>query len=207
MIDVWIMASSPARRDELLHSIGDEKTIHVAGTAATFPLLRSLISDTSADLAVIDLPTGVESNTTRDWLTNLMDLVTVLLLSPETELSIFNHMLNQKAGGMLSSHVSPEQLTHAIKSVASGLMIFDGSVLSQTLRGSTDETVADSLTPREIEVLGLLADGSGNREIAAALNVSEHTIKFHIRSILGKLGASSRTEAVTRGLRSGLIEL
>jgi DNA-binding NarL/FixJ family response regulator len=53
----------------------------------------------------------------------------------------------------------------------------------------------------------LLADGLGNKEIAARLGISEHTIKFHIRSILGKLGASSRTEAVSRGLRSGLIEL
>jgi DNA-binding NarL/FixJ family response regulator len=52
-----------------------------------------------------------------------------------------------------------------------------------------------------------LADGLGNKEIAFRLGISEHTIKFHIRSILGKLGASTRTEAVSRGLRSGLIEL
>jgi DNA-binding NarL/FixJ family response regulator len=70
-----------------------------------------------------------------------------------------------------------------------------------------DTELAEPLTPREREVLGLLGDGLGNREIAARLNISEHTIKFHIRSILGKLGASSRTEAVSRGLRSGLIEL
>jgi DNA-binding NarL/FixJ family response regulator len=69
------------------------------------------------------------------------------------------------------------------------------------------ESVMDPLTPREAEVLQSLADGLGNKEIAAKLNISEHTIKFHIRSILGKLGAASRTEAVTRGLRSGLIEL
>jgi two-component system, NarL family, response regulator YdfI len=53
----------------------------------------------------------------------------------------------------------------------------------------------------------LLAEGFGNREIANRLDISEHTIKFHIRSILGKLGASTRTEAVTRGFRAGLIDL
>jgi two-component system, NarL family, response regulator YdfI len=69
------------------------------------------------------------------------------------------------------------------------------------------EPPPEELTPRETEVLRLLADGLPNREIAERLHISEHTIKFHIRSILGKLGASSRTEAVTLGFRSGLIEL
>jgi DNA-binding NarL/FixJ family response regulator len=72
---------------------------------------------------------------------------------------------------------------------------------------SEEESPAEQLTAREAEVLRLLAEGLGNKDIAEKLGISEHTIKFHIRSILGKLGAASRTEAVTRGLRSGLIEL
>jgi DNA-binding NarL/FixJ family response regulator len=63
------------------------------------------------------------------------------------------------------------------------------------------------VTSRENDVLRLLAEGIGNKEIAAQLRISEHTIKFHIRSILNKLGASSRTEAVSGGLRAELIEL
>jgi len=66
--------------------------------------------------------------------------------------------------------------------------------------------ISEELTSRETEVLRLLAEGSSNREIADRLDISEHTIKFHIRSILGKLGASTRTEAVTRGFRAGLID-
>lgn len=65
----------------------------------------------------------------------------------------------------------------------------------------------ETLTPRERDVLGLVADGLGNREVAHALAISEHTVKFHLASIFGKLGASSRTEAVQRGLRLGLIEI
>jgi DNA-binding NarL/FixJ family response regulator len=65
--------------------------------------------------------------------------------------------------------------------------------------------VAEPLTPREIEVLSMLAEGAGNKMIARRLGISEHTVKFHVGSILSKLDASSRTEAVTLGLRQGLI--
>jgi DNA-binding NarL/FixJ family response regulator len=194
----------------LSRSVGGDDNLRVAGTAATFPFLRSLISEVPADLAIIDLPSGAWSGTTGDWLAELLDLVAVLMLIPEPQPAIVNRILNQKTGGVLPADASPEQLTQAIKSVASGLMIFDGSLLNHGLRGSSEEpaeAAAEPLTPRESEVLGLLADGLGNKEIAAAMNISEHTIKFHIRSILGKLGASSRTEAVTRGFRSGIIEL
>lgn len=65
----------------------------------------------------------------------------------------------------------------------------------------------ESLTPREFEVLRLLAEGLHNREIATALGVTEHTVKFHLGAIFGKLGASTRTEAVQKGLRLGVIEI
>ena len=65
----------------------------------------------------------------------------------------------------------------------------------------------EELTPREIEVLRMMAEGFANKEIALRLSISDHTVKFHISSILGKLGVSSRTEAVTQGIRMGLILL
>lgn len=67
--------------------------------------------------------------------------------------------------------------------------------------------VVEALTAREHDVLALVADGLPNREIAAALAISEHTVKFHLASIFGKLGVSTRTEAVQRGLRLGVIEI
>jgi DNA-binding CsgD family transcriptional regulator len=69
------------------------------------------------------------------------------------------------------------------------------------------ETPVESLTPREYEVLRLVAEGLHNREIGARLGVTEHTVKFHLGAIFGKLGASTRTEAVQRGLRLGMIEI
>jgi DNA-binding NarL/FixJ family response regulator len=65
----------------------------------------------------------------------------------------------------------------------------------------------EPLTPREREVLELLGHGLSNRQIAERLDISEHTAKFHVASVSGKLGASSRTEAVSRGVRRGLITL
>jgi DNA-binding NarL/FixJ family response regulator len=65
----------------------------------------------------------------------------------------------------------------------------------------------EGLTTREFEVLRLVAEGLHNREIAARLGVTEHTVKFHLGAIFGKLGATTRTEAVQRGLRMGVIEI
>jgi len=70
-----------------------------------------------------------------------------------------------------------------------------------------DERPVEALTPREHDVLVLLADGVGNREIASRLGISEHTVKFHLSAVFGKLGATTRTDAVRRALRAGLIDL
>ena len=199
------MAPSAERLDRILRAIRGERSIRVAGSAAAFPFLRSLMAETSGDLAVIDWQSQNESTNLRDWLLELLDLIPVVVLCSEPDLGIFSRMLRSKTGGMiLQRDISSDQIVQAIKSVAAGLLVFDSALMPQR---SEDDPLAESLTPREVEVLRLLADGSGNKEIAARLNISEHTIKFHIRSILGKLGAASRTEAVTRGLRSGLIDL
>jgi ATP/maltotriose-dependent transcriptional regulator MalT len=70
-----------------------------------------------------------------------------------------------------------------------------------------DEAIVEALTTREHDVLALVADGLSNREIASRLSISDHTVKFHLASIFGKLGASTRTEAVQRGLRLGVIDI
>jgi DNA-binding NarL/FixJ family response regulator len=204
MVDVWIMTVSPARRDWLLRTVSADLSIRVAGTATTFPFLRSLMAERSADIAVIDLEAETDPAVFRDWLLELTDFIAVIFLGAEPHAALFNRMLRAGAGGMLRTDASADQIVQAIKSVAAGLMIFDSAL---TPARADEDALLEPLTPRESEVLRLLADGLPNKEIASRLNISEHTIKFHIRSILGKLGASSRTEAVSRGIRSGLIEL
>ncbi len=197
------MTFSAARREWLSKAVSSEPEIRIAGTAATFPFLQSLMSETSADISLIDLQPEMPAGTIRDWLQELLEVTSIVLLVPEPDPAVVNQIRRAGVGGVLQSNASSEQIVQAIKSVASGLMVFDRALAPQ----SPDDEPLEQLTPRESEVLRLLADGLGNKEIAVKLSISEHTIKFHIHSILGKLGAASRTEAVTRGLRSGLIEL
>lgn len=84
---------------------------------------------------------------------------------------------------------------------------FDPGALRRGRPAREYNEVVEPLTTREHHVLGLVADGLPNREIATALAISEHTVKFHLASIFGKLGVSTRTEAVQRGLRLGVIDI
>jgi len=197
------VAHSAASRDSLSKCFGGGSDIRVVGAASTFPFLKSLMAETAADLAVIEFPSESQS-TAHDWAVELLESTPIVFLCPSPEPALFNSIRRTGTGGLLQSNASCGQIVHAVKSVAAGLTVFDSALVPQS---SSDQPSLEELTPREIEVLRLLADGLGNKDIAAKLGISEHTIKFHIHSILGKLGAASRTEAVARGLRSGLIEL
>jgi DNA-binding NarL/FixJ family response regulator len=83
----------------------------------------------------------------------------------------------------------------------------DADALLVAPNGGPPEFIPESLTPRELEVLELLAEGLPNKAIAARLGISDQTVKFHVSSICGKLGAANRTDAVRRALRRGLITL
>lgn len=106
----------------------------------------------------------------------------------------------------LKRQTSPETLAAAIDAVSRGLVVTDPSFLPLTPPPPPrDETL--HLSPREHEVLALLAEGLSNKEIAAELSLSPHTAKFHVTALLDKLGAQTRTEAVVRAARAGLLAL
>ncbi len=110
------------------------------------------------------------------------------------------------ARAVLSRDASPEEIVAAIVAVAAGLIAVQPRALAGAM-GPGARHDAERLTAREIDVLGELARGAANKAIAARLGISEHTVKFHIASIFAKLAVSSRTEAVTHGVRLGLIML
>jgi DNA-binding NarL/FixJ family response regulator len=105
------------------------------------------------------------------------------------------------------------ELRAAVMAAAQGFAIVPTAMAARPLParaagpGEAGTEALDPLTPREREVLELLAEGLSNRQIAERLGISEHTAKFHVASVSGKLGASSRTEAVSQGVRRGLITL
>jgi DNA-binding NarL/FixJ family response regulator len=112
------------------------------------------------------------------------------------------------ARGVVLRAAAPERLAAALGAVALGLLVVDAS-LAELLprRRPGGPALAEPLTPRESEVLQLLAEGLTNKAIAARLGISEHTAKFHVNAILGKLGAESRTEALVQAARLGLVLL
>jgi len=113
------------------------------------------------------------------------------------------------ARGVLLRDAPPMRIASALRSIACGLIVIDEALAGNLLRLTDPASApdADLLTPRELETLQLLALGLPNREIAERLFISERTVKFHVNAILSKLGARSRTEAVVRAARHGLVAL
>ena len=91
--------------------------------------------------------------------------------------------------------------------MSAGLIALPAESTSLVMHAGPFEAEVEPLTPREMEALEMLAEGLSNKQIAARLNISEHTAKFHVNSILSKLHAGTRTEAVIRGIRSGLVKV
>lgn len=107
---------------------------------------------------------------------------------------------------------SPAEILAAVEAAAHGLAVIDPQDLDTLLSSAAPapaqaEGQTSALTARELEVLRMMAEGAANKIIAWKLGISEHTVKFHVASILAKLGAASRTEAVTVGIRRGLVLL
>jgi DNA-binding CsgD family transcriptional regulator len=108
--------------------------------------------------------------------------------------------------GLLPRSASEQEILAAVEAAAAGLLVIHPR-FQETLTARPVVELEERLTPRELEVLRLLAEGVGNKEIAYRLGISEHTVKFHVASLLDKLHASSRTEAVSIGIRAGLVML
>jgi len=113
--------------------------------------------------------------------------------------------LRAGARGVLSRGASPDAIAAALAAAVLGLVVLDPALTGPFLRPPAPAGAAEPLTPRERDVLALLAEGLANKAIAARLGISEHTAKFHVNAILGKLGVDSRAEAIARAARLGLV--
>jgi DNA-binding NarL/FixJ family response regulator len=118
------------------------------------------------------------------------------------------------AWGLVPPDAGPEQIAAVVRAVAAGFTVLPPALTTSVLvaKGTSQRDPAspvqpETLTPREREVLQRLAEGLPNRAIADTLGISDHTVKFHLASIFGKLGAGTRTEAVRLGLRQGLVTI
>jgi DNA-binding NarL/FixJ family response regulator len=111
--------------------------------------------------------------------------------------------------GLLRQNTPPQRIVAALNAVLDGLIILDPTLAKLTLPSATQSTEfpTETLTKRELEVLQLLATGQTNKSIARKLGITDHTVKFHVNAIMTKLGAQSRTDAVVRATRAGVLFL
>ncbi|PYY18700.1 MAG: hypothetical protein DMG60_07450 [Acidobacteria bacterium] len=119
-----------------------------------------------------------------------------------------SRLLRAGVAGVVALDITPVRLQSVLNAIQAGLQVIDPA-LTRDQSGSSFATAGspEELTEREQEVLTMLAEGLSNKEISSRLGISTHTVKFHISSILGKLGAASRTEAVSIGMRSGRVAI
>ncbi len=155
------------------------------------------------DEADVVITTSASVASLPDELTDSVQSASILFLSGEP-LNVRAMKRLRQAWGILSLDASAEELLAAVHALSEGLIV-GSSTLIFPLEEETSER--SPLTDRESEVLDLLATGIANKQIALALGVSEHTVKFHVSSIYSKLNVNNRTEAVREGLRSGWITL
>jgi len=212
VIRVFIVASSPLARAGL-QSVILARDAEVVGSVANFEALASRWLDMEADIVLVEA-SGEQSESVIDSLaaSQLTSEATFVVLSDHFEPRWISEALRAGVRAVLPSDISPEQLIAALEAAAAGLIVMHPTAVDAMFPAAEPSSrpladLAEELTPRESEVLQMLANGLANKEIATRLSISEHTVKFHVASILGKLGAGSRTEAVSLGIRRGIVLL
>jgi len=212
VIRVFLIAASPLARAALQNRLKPHD-VKIVGSAAHIDAVDGQLSDTQPQVLLVDASaeqpeTMIGSLTDSDL---AAEIPTVVLAEPGSS-AVAAQALHAGIRAVLPSGLPTDQLAAALQAVASGLVVLHPAEVQAALPVAAPASqplaeLPEPLTRREREVLQMLAAGLANKEIAARLNISEHTAKFHVASILGKLGAATRTEAVALGIRRGLVLL
>lgn len=206
LLRVGVLSASLSWRDRLAALLHDAHGIECIGTAATMAELGRLTP--TPDAIIVDAP---DAESLETLVQNNPPATPFVVLSDELERDTSARTVVAGGVAILERNPSAAHLIAALRAAVSGL-----TVLSPTHAATLMDSPANldtprsaewvqPLTPRELQILRMLSDGLPNKSIAAELQISEHTAKFHVGQILAKLGAESRTEAVTIGIRHGLV--
>jgi len=212
VIRVFIVAASPLARAGLENLLA-ARDVEVVASSGTLDALAEMLADTAPDVVLIDASgEPFEAALESVVASGLASDLSVVLLADGMASGASAEALRAGLRAALPADISPEQLIAALQAASGGLLVLHPSQVNDVLPAGAApsrglDELAEPLTRREVEVLQMLAAGLMNKEIAARLNISEHTVKFHVASILGKLGAATRTEAVSLGIRRGLVLL
>ena len=212
MIRVFIVAASPLIRAGLQSMLADNR-VDVVGSAADLEPISAQLVDIEPDVVLVEAAADAHQEL-LDMLedTEIAREYPVIVLSEQIKAAWLSDTLRAGVRAVLPREVTPEQLRATLEAAAAGLLVVHPSELDTVLPANVSSSapvdeLLEPLTKREREVLQMLAAGLANKEIAARLAISDHTVKFHVASILGKLGVATRTEAVSVGIRRGLVLL
>ena len=213
MIRVMVVAASPVVRAGLSAVLTSNPKLTVVGSVSDLDaLLREV--QLQADVVLLDLSSNLQQSVWEKLLLMQEEQYPLPILALADELDSINLEVALRSGvrGILPDTSTESEIMAAVEAIAFNLIVLHPDAvellpLKESMREKEALTPIQTLTPREIEVLEMLGSGLGNKAIAKRLHISDHTVKFHVSSIFGKLGVSSRTEAVTVGVRLGLIML
>jgi DNA-binding NarL/FixJ family response regulator len=196
MISVLIVDDHPVVRQGLRALLEVQDDIVVVGEAGDGRAAVSLATSLSPDIVLLDLKLPG-----MDGVAALQPLsaagLRVLVLTGATDPAAASQAVRAGAAGVVYKDIDPDALVRAIRSVHDGNVLLAPEAAGALVRGSA----ANTLTPREREVLAAIAEGRSNREIARLLRVSEKTVKAHVSSVLAKLGVQDRTQAAVYAVR------
>jgi len=209
---IFVTASSALRREALqksLHASWPDARI-VAGSA----LSADNMQQNQAEILVADLESPVQAEAMLRVVLSIPPLAGSVALIDDPDTAWVRRALSAGVNAIIAGDSDNADLRLALEAAHAGLVLLHPSSarplilpLDEGAALEREDFSAEHLTAREREVLRLMSTGLGNKDIAVRLGISEHTVKFHASSILGKLGASSRTEAVSQGIRRGFIPL
>lgn len=210
MIRVMVVATSPVVRAGLSAVVTSDTQMTVVGSASDLDVLAREVEQLQPDVVLLDLGSNPQQLV---WETLLLikeeqSALGIIVIAEELESLDLEAALRCGVRGILAGISTESEIIAAIVAIALGLLVLHPDTLELLhIREKAGTTAVKTLTPREIEVLEMLGSGLSNKAIAKHLHISEHTVKFHISSIFQKLDVSTRTEAVTVGVRLGLIML
>jgi DNA-binding NarL/FixJ family response regulator len=210
MIRVLIKAPTPVARAGLESLLRSYPSLEVVG-GYTNPAegFDTAVADSSPDVIVAQVESSDDAQL-HELLEEAASGTPVIVLARDRSVE-WGAMFRQGIRGALPSNATGDQIAAAIEAAVAGLVVLHAGDTDRLFEpGGVEESMdslPEALTAREVEILRSLAEGLGNKEIASRLGISEHTVKFHVASVMGKLGVANRTEAVMSGIRHGLVPI
>jgi DNA-binding NarL/FixJ family response regulator len=209
IISVFIADDHQLVRMALRTLLEGESDIQVVGEAAATDAAIEGALRLRPDVLVLDMrmPGGGGTEVCRRVKSVAPEIAVLVLTSFDDDEELFG-ALEAGAGGYLMKDTRPERVVIAVRALHDGQCVFDAGIASRMVAGRTHHAdLSDQLSERELDVLGLMARGHSNKDIARELWLGESTVKTHVSHVLRKLGASDRTSAVLAALRAGLVRL